>query len=148
MRARVGCVDGGSTPMIGGLVSRTPAFAALVAIGASVTPARAVDGTWTGATTNEWTTGTNWTSTPIVPNNTATFTNNGAPTSVTISNSTSINTIQFDAAVPAYSFTNSAFSFDILGTGIVNNSANAPIFINNGALNFFSSSTAGTAVIT
>ena len=31
--------------------------------------------------------------------------NNGAPTSVTISNSTSINTIEFDAAAPAYSFT-------------------------------------------
>src|SRR5262249_47941968 len=36
--------------------------------------------------------------------NTATFTGNGAPTSVTISNSTSINTIDFDAAAPAYSF--------------------------------------------
>ena len=35
---------------------------------------------------------------------TATFTNNG-PTSVTISNSTSINTIEFDVAAPAYSFT-------------------------------------------
>jgi hypothetical protein len=40
-----------------------------------------------------------------VPDNLATFTNNSAPTSVTISNSTSINTIAFDAAAPAYSFT-------------------------------------------
>ena len=35
----------------------------------------------------------------------ATFTNNGAPTSVTISGTTTINTIAFDAAAPAYSFT-------------------------------------------
>ena len=40
-----------------------------------------------------------------MPDNLATFTNNAAPTSVTISNSTSINTIAFDAAAPAYSFT-------------------------------------------
>ena len=65
--------------------------------------AQAVDGTWTGATTSEWTTGTNWSSSPTVPDGTATFTNNGAPTSVTISNTTSINTIAFDAAAPAYS---------------------------------------------
>jgi hypothetical protein len=51
--------------------------------------------------------GTNWNSAPpnTVPDNLATFTNNSAPTSVTISNSTSINTIAFDAAAPAYSFT-------------------------------------------
>jgi autotransporter-associated beta strand protein/T5SS/PEP-CTERM-associated repeat protein len=69
--------------------------------------AHAVDGTWTGTTTSEWTTGTNWNSAPpnTVPDNLATFTNNAAPTSVTISNSTSINTIAFDAAAPAYSFT-------------------------------------------
>ena len=66
-----------------------------------------VSGTWTGPG-GEWTTGTNWTSTPTantVPDDMATFTNNGAPTSVTISNSTSINTIEFDVAAPAYSFT-------------------------------------------
>ena len=67
--------------------------------------AHAVDGTWTGPW-REWTTGTNWSSSPDCARcDTATFTNNGAPTSVTISNSTSINTIEFDAAAPAYSFT-------------------------------------------
>ena len=45
--------------------------------------AHAVDGTWTGPG-GEWTTGTNWSSpTPTVPDNMASFTNNGAPTSVT-----------------------------------------------------------------
>jgi autotransporter-associated beta strand protein/T5SS/PEP-CTERM-associated repeat protein len=91
--------------------SRRAALLGSVCIGAlaMLVPgtARAVDGTWTGATTSEWTTGTNWTSVPpnTVPDNLATFTNNGAPTSVTISGSTTINTIAFDAAAPAYSFT-------------------------------------------
>ena len=69
--------------------------------------AYAVDGTWTAPAPGpaEWTTGTNWSSAPSVPDNTATFTNNGAAPSVTISNSASINTIQFTAAAPAYSFT-------------------------------------------
>ena len=68
--------------------------------------ARAVDGTWNGPGA-EWTVGTNWTSIPAntVPDNAATFTNNSAPTSVTISNSTSINTIEFAAGAPAYSLT-------------------------------------------
>ena len=65
--------------------------------------AHAVDGVWSGPGA-EWTTGTNWSSTPTVPDNTATFTNNGAPTSVTISNDASINTMQFSAAAPAYTF--------------------------------------------
>jgi hypothetical protein len=39
----------------------------LFAMGASVIPARAIDGFWTGATTNEWTTGTNWGFDPGAP---------------------------------------------------------------------------------
>ncbi|MGZ3320848.1 MAG: hypothetical protein ACXU9C_07660, partial [Xanthobacteraceae bacterium] len=65
--------------------------------------AYAVDGIWQGPGA-EWTTGTNWSSSPIVPDGTATFSNAG-PTSVTISNTTSINTIALDALAPAYSFT-------------------------------------------
>ena len=65
--------------------------------------ANATDGTWTAPLPNpkEWTQGTNWSSSPTVPDNTATFTNNGAATSVTISNTTSISTIQFTAGAPA-----------------------------------------------
>src|SRR3954454_4907120 len=66
--------------------------------------AHAVDGIWQGPGA-EWTTGTNWSSSPAVPDGTATFNNNGAPTAVTISGTASINTIAFDAAAPAYSFT-------------------------------------------
>jgi hypothetical protein len=53
----------------------TTAAAALLA----ATSAHATDGTWQGPGA-EWTAGTNWSSTPTVPDNTATFTNNGAPT--------------------------------------------------------------------
>src|SRR5262245_31495573 len=70
--------------------------------------AHATDGTWNGGappSPDEWTQATNWSS-PTVPDGTATFTNApGAPTSVTISTSRSINTIDFTAAAPAYSFT-------------------------------------------
>jgi autotransporter-associated beta strand protein/T5SS/PEP-CTERM-associated repeat protein len=105
---------------------------------ATVAPdaAHAVDATWTGPGA-EWTTGINWSSSPTVPDNVATFTNNGAPTSVTIANDASINTIQFTAAAPAYSFTiNNGVTFNIDGTGIANSSASTPSFINNGRLVF------------
>ena len=104
--------------------------AALAVLGSGGVYAQ-VDGTWTGAGT-EWTDGTNWSSNPDVPDSTATFTNNGAPTSVTISDEAEINTMQFTAAAPAYSFNiSSAFSI----AGIDNSSAFAPSFIlNNGAV--------------
>src|SRR5215471_5897544 len=114
---------------------------------ASLTPvAHAVDGTWTGPAA-EWTDGTNWN--PDVPDNKATFTNNGAPTSVTISDDASINTIQFTAGAPAFNFTTSGtgITFDVNGAGIVNNSTFAPSFINNDNLNFNNASSAGNAVI-
>jgi T5SS/PEP-CTERM-associated repeat protein len=97
--------------------------------------ARAVDGTWQGPGV-EWTTGTNWSSSPLVPDGvgTATFTNNSAPTSVTISNNAAINTIQFDSAAPAYSFTvQNGATFTING-GTTNSSASLPAFtVNAGA---------------
>ena len=110
--------------------------------------AHATDGTWTGVTNAEWTLGTNWTSTPLVPDNTAKFDTN-TRTSVTISSSTSINTIEFTASAPAYSFTiNPVVIFSINGAGIVNSSAFAPSFTNDNALVFFNSGTAANAAIT
>jgi len=125
------------------------AGASLAALVALAPVAHAVDGTWTGPDT-EWTDGTNWSSTPDVPDNTATFTNNAAPTSVTISDDASINTIQFTAGAPAFNFTTSGtgITFDVNGTGIVNNSGFAPSFTNNDNLNFNNASSAGNAVIT
>ena len=110
--------------------------------------AHAVDGTWTGITSAEWTVGTNWSSTPpnTVPDDIATFANS-ARTSVTISSSASINTIKFTAAAPAYSFTINGATFSINGAGISNSSAFAPSFTNN-FLMFFNSGRAANAAIT
>jgi autotransporter-associated beta strand protein/T5SS/PEP-CTERM-associated repeat protein len=95
--------------------------------------AQAVDGTWTGPGA-EWTTGTNWSSSPTVPDNTATFTGNGAPTSVTISNNASINTIDFDASATAYSFLVQNGATFTINNAINNSSSFAPSFsVNTGA---------------
>ena len=109
--------------------------------------AHAVDGVWTGPGA-EWTTGANWSSTPTVPDNTATFTNNGAPASVTLSNNASINTLQFSAAAPAYTFALSNANLLING-GIVNGSSFAPTITNTqfAATSFFNSSSAVNASI-
>jgi outer membrane autotransporter protein len=149
--ARRRCRSGGSSPAKAD--ARTLPRAALLAgvslIALAPSVAHAVDGTWTGPGA-EWTDGNNWSSTPDVPDDTATFTNNAAPTSVTISDDASINTIQFTAPAPAFNFTTSGtgITFDVNGTGIVNNSAFAPSFINNDNLNFNNASSAGNAVIT
>src|SRR5262249_42857310 len=131
----------------GGLLPRVALLSgvSLAALATLAPGAHAVDGTWTGLGT-EWTDGTNWSSNPDVPDNAATFTNNSAPTSVTISGPADINTIQFTAAAPAYSFSNSD-AFNINGTGIVNNSAFAPTFTNTGNFSFNNTSSAGNAVI-
>jgi autotransporter-associated beta strand protein len=117
------------------------------------TQVRALDATWIGPGA-EWTTGTNWSSSPTVPDNTATFTNNGAPTAVTIGASASINTLTFTTGAPAYTFTIGAISsmtFNVLGAGIVNNSSNAPSFvvgnISFGSMSFHNSSSAGASTI-
>jgi autotransporter-associated beta strand protein/T5SS/PEP-CTERM-associated repeat protein len=118
---------------------------------AALTPssAQTIDGTWLGGgvpVINEWTQGNNWSSNPDVPDRTATFTDNSAPTLVTIS-STSIGTIQFTAAAPAYFFAVNLAIFEINGAGIVNNSASAPSFTNNGAITFTNASSAGNSSI-
>src|SRR6516164_1659305 len=103
---------------------------------AMLTPstAHAVDGTWNGGALpapNEWTQATNWSS-PTVPDGTATF-DISTRRSVTISGPgpTSINTMEFTAAAPAYSFTvQSGAVFTITG-GIINSSSFAPAFTVN-----------------
>ncbi len=116
--------------------------------------ARAQDATWVGTTSGEWTLANNWSPNSAVPSGTATFTNNNAPTSVTISNSTSIGGLEFDANAPAYSFEvdNAGLNnptFTINNAGIVNNSAFAPtITVDSGAsLEFINAADAGNAII-
>jgi hypothetical protein len=148
--ARRRCRSGGRSPATAGAgtLPRAALLAGVSLIALAPNAAHAVDGIWTGPAA-EWTDGTNWSSTPDVPDNTATFTNNGAPTSVTISDDVSIDTIQFTAGAPAFNFTTSGtgITFDINGAGIVNNSAFAPSFTNNDNLNFNNASSAGNAVI-
>src|SRR5713101_3218212 len=93
-------------------------LAAIVAANA----AHAVDAIWTGPG-GEWTTGANWTSAPTVPDNQATFTNNGAPAAVTISNTVAINTLRFTTAAPAFSFTVGNAATFTINNGTVNASA-------------------------
>ena len=95
--------------------------------------AQAVDATWVGPG-GEWTTAGNWSSVTQVPDGTATFTNNGAPTAVTITNTASIDSMQFTAAAPAYSFTvNNGAAFTV-NTGITTASPQLPNFqVNTGS---------------
>src|SRR5262245_29049548 len=120
--------------MRGGLALKCIAWwAGLAFVASSRVGLAQVDGTWVGPGA-QWTTGTNWTSSPTVPDRTATFANNGAPTAVTISVSTSIDTMEFAAAAPAYSFTaTNGASFTINNT-ISNSSPSLPNFaVNPGA---------------
>jgi outer membrane autotransporter protein len=139
-----------STGFIGQVSAARPkhlvvSLLAWVSLGADV--AHAQDATWLlNPGTGDWNTAGNWT--PVtVPSNTAIF---GASNTVSLTFSaspTSINTIQFNAGAPGYTF-NVTGTLDINGTGIVNNSSNTPSFLLNGTLNFFNSSTSGNAAIT
>jgi outer membrane autotransporter protein len=119
------------------------------------TGARATDGTWNGATSNQWNTGTNWSSTPTAnttPDGTATFTTNN-PTSIAISGAnvlTAISTVQFNTGALAYTFTvGNELDFETNGTvtaqGIVNNSTATQTFINNSTMVFHGTTSAGNA---
>jgi hypothetical protein len=129
-----------------------------------VVSAHAVDGIWQGPGT-DWVDGTNWSSNPDVPNGTATFDNNAAPTSLNNGGFVAIGTVQFLAGAPSYTIgVDNAFL--VTGTGFINNSGNPQTFnvsdnlifqngssaggvnINNAGFTFFqNTSTAGTAVI-
>jgi fibronectin-binding autotransporter adhesin len=149
-RLKPTAVDSGSlsvaVPLIG-VHSAIASVCVFLCICLNTAPAVAIDGTWTGTTNSDWNTDTNWSPGPA-PTNTASFTNNGAPTSVAIGGLTSINTIQFAAGAPTYSFTfpvGGFQAFTINGAGIINNSSNAPIF-GFGEIFFKNGSTAGNAV--
>ncbi len=117
-------------------------------LGLGATAAQAQNATWIGPA-SDWNTSDNWSPTGI-PTNTATFA--GAnPTTVTFTAATTtINTIQFNAGAPAYTFKfGAANTFNVTGTGVSNSSANAPTFtgtgVASGTINFQNSSTAGNA---
>lgn len=110
-----------------------------------------INGTWLGAT-SAWGAAANWSTTPSIPGagDTATFTNNGATTSVSGTGFRAIGTMQFDAAAPIYTFTIlPGGNLTIGGAGIVSNLSNAPVFnvTSDAQLNFNGGSTAGFAAI-
>jgi len=125
-----------------------------VSLVALTAPAAAVDATWVGGqqpAPAEWTQGTNWLSTPAhtLPDGTAFFTNNGAPSSVTINGAVSLGEMQFGAGASAYQFKVGPGGLALTGAGIVVQSASAPTFDVQftSQLQFFNGSTAGAATI-
>jgi autotransporter-associated beta strand protein len=115
----------------------------------SVTATYGQNATWLLAPgSSDFDTAANWTP-ATVPTGTANF---GASntTSITFSSGTFIDTLQFNAGAPAYSFGVSGSFLEMTGTGIVNNSSNAPTINNTGPAGtfFVNASTAGSATIT
>lgn len=84
-----------------------------------VVAAHAVDGTWTGGS-SDWTDPTNWSSNPSVPDATATFSNTGSTAVDNNNGVVSIGTIQFANTSQAYTFT-LGNPFIVNATGIINN---------------------------
>ncbi|MBV9875162.1 MAG: autotransporter-associated beta strand repeat-containing protein, partial [Verrucomicrobia bacterium] len=113
-------------------------------------PVDAQNATWdTNPGSNAWGATTNWTP-HTVPTGTATFGSSNT-TSIVVSSHEPIGGIQFNAGAPAYSFDiSSGASLNFNGSGIVNNSSNAPTFLVSGnvGLQFSGTSTAGNANIT
>src|ERR1700737_2475558 len=107
-----------------------------------VVSAHAVDGTWTGASSSEWTDGTNWTSTPSVPDGMATFNNTG-PAAVQSNGLVTIGSVLFTAAPNAQAYTiDTNDIFLVNGTGVFNNSTNTQTFNVNSSMVFLNSSSA------
>ncbi|QHP69009.1 autotransporter domain-containing protein [Bradyrhizobium sp. LCT2] len=115
-----------------------------------VVAAHAVDGTWTGGST-DWTDPTNWSSNPSVPDGTATFTNAGSASVDNNNGVVVIGTVQFTNTAQAYTVT-VGNPFIVNGTGIINDSGNTQTFhvLSGNNLVFQSGSTAsgGTGAVT
>ncbi|MET4119727.1 autotransporter-associated beta strand protein [Bradyrhizobium sp. JR1.5] len=107
-----------------------------------VVAARAVDGTWAGGS-SDWTNGTNWSSNPVVPDGTATFTNTGSTAVDNNNGVVVIGTVQFTSIAQAYSITIGK-PFTVNAAGIVNNSGTTQNFevTSGNSLVFQNSSTA------
>jgi autotransporter-associated beta strand protein len=111
--------------------------------------AHAQDATWNLAPgSSGYNTPTNWTPTaaPDGPSGIASF---GASdtTSLTFSTGTTVDTFQFNAGAPAYTFGLDGNFLEFTGNGLVNNSANAPAINAFGLLQFDNTATAGNAII-
>ncbi len=111
--------------------------------------------TWGGSVSSDYNTGANWTAGVPPTNGTAIF--GAAPARTTITNvggggSIEVDSWQFVAGAPAYTFSTAATgvtTYTFVGAGIVNNSSAAPtINVNSSALYFTGSSSMANAVVT
>lgn len=134
---------------------RAVAVATLLLAAGFAVSARSQNATWAGDGA-DWNTNANWSPAPA-PSGTVIFPN-VATTLLTFSQlNTSIGTIQFNAGAPGYAFTIvepcdgpcNPQTLNVDGLGIVDDSANAPIFSlgMGGILNFQNASTAANAII-
>ncbi len=129
-------------------VARHSLAVLLASTALGVVAARAQDATWVGNNAgdpNEWIENNNWTPATI-PTGTATFTNNGAPTTVDANGIVSVNAITFTGApnnAPAYTITMNDI-FIVSGTGVTNNSTNTQT-INNTVSAVFQNSSSASA---
>ena len=121
-------------------------MAALLAGTCLGTPAAyAVDGTWIGGNVgdpSEWVEPNNW-SGAAVPDGTATFTLNAAPTSVQSNGLVNIGAVNFSGTSPSYTITNNDI-FLVNGSGITNNSGSPQTFEVNASFVFQNNSSAST----
>lgn len=143
---RRGRIDG----RLGAVIRHTLAtLLATTALG--VVAAHAVDGSWVGGTSGEWTDGTNWSSNPDVPDDTATMSTTAGATNLTTSGFVSIGSVIFTASpnAPAYTVTTGDV-FLVTGAGITNNSTNTQTFTVGSIMVFQNSSNAsgGTNIVT
>jgi autotransporter-associated beta strand protein len=121
----------------------------LAAIGIVATSAHAQDATWRFAPgSSDYNAPANWTPTaaPIGPSGTASFGASGT-TSLTFSTGTTVDTFQFNPGASAYTFGLNGHFLEFTGSGIVNNSSNAPTINALGLLQFDNTATAGNAII-
>jgi outer membrane autotransporter protein len=132
---------------------------ALLLFVATSTPVLAVDAVWLlNPGTNNWNSGSNWSTSPSVPVNpgdTATF-NTSTVTSLTLSGNVTVESITFNPGASAFTI-NTMFGnvLNIQGAGIVNNSGQTQTIINSGVIfapggitEFFNTATAGNTTIT
>ncbi len=135
---------------------------ALLLVGAFSGSAQAANSdTWTGGTSGTWSTAANWIANPSAPpgsGDTAIFSTSSSNTSVTLSATTTIQNLNFDAAAANYTIgTTSGPTLKLNGTGIVQilstltatnavETINAPIAFNNtnSTYSFLNNSASGT----
>src|SRR5262249_5858431 len=110
-----------------------------------VVSAHALDGTWQGAT-SDWTDGTNWSSTPSVPDGIATFNGGGSANVDNTNGGVSIGRVNFSAGAYIITVNN---VFIVNGAGVFNSSLSTQTFNVNDSLVFNNGATAsgGTGAV-